>query len=119
MSDSDLVIFLVGLTVSESLKNAFADSKEFGINLGFVPLTSDTSTQLPSISDLEHWLTALVSYWQSEKEIGSSDPASLLIVISTGLTGDEVVSGEMMPGRSIKRGYPLTQSLANFDTQKY
>ena len=51
VSNSGLGGLLDGITLTEALKNAFADSNVSGINLGALPRTSDTCTQLPSISD--------------------------------------------------------------------
>ena len=51
VSRADLGGLVDGITFTEALKNAFADSNVSGINLEALPLTSDTWTQLPSISD--------------------------------------------------------------------
>ena len=75
VSDSDL---LTGTTSTEALRNALAASKFDGIKLFFFPLTSDPSTQDPSISDSEKNLTFLASAWQSVNVIGSLTPVALL-----------------------------------------
>ena len=54
MSDSESLVLLTGWTDStEALKNAFADSKFAGVNVGLLPLSVDSSDHVPSISDCE------------------------------------------------------------------
>ena len=104
VSKSRSGILLEGITFSEALRKAFADSKLSGMNLGAIPLTSEISTQFPSIKDCEQYLTALASSWQSEKEIGSVVAGSLLTVMSSGLAGVKGVTGDSTSCSSIKWG---------------
>ena len=94
VSDSDLLDLLTGTTSTEALRNALAASKFDGIKLFFFPLTSDPSTQDPSISDSEKNLTCLASAWQSVNVIGSLTPVALLRLMSPGESGVLGVGGQ-------------------------
>ena len=74
----------MGTLSTLALKKALADSKLDGVNVG---LKVDSSDQVPSMSDLEQYLTALARSTHSVKVMGSSFSSALTEVISPGLSG--------------------------------
>jgi hypothetical protein len=78
-------------TSTEALKKALADSKFAGVKVGLLPLIVESSDQVPSMSDLEQYRTALARSTHSGKEMGSSCSPPLLVL--AGLVGVPGVRG--------------------------
>ena len=64
--DNDLERFLAWTASTLALRKALADSKFLGVNTELMPLPVGSSVHVPSIKDLEQYLTALTMSTHSE-----------------------------------------------------